>query len=128
MPAPFDLGASRSQNQQVFAPHSKFSTSVVQKLVLNNAKKSAAYATAEAAKQAATKAAAEQAKAQKKQAAAQDKAAVVAGQVVSSGDACPAEATKEEATVQIGFWPQPQWQFSTTVGPAARRLGATPPP
>ena len=102
MPAPFDLGASRSQNQQVFAPHSKFSTSVVQKLVLNNAKKSAAYATAEAAKQAAKKAAAEeQAEAQKKQTAAQDKAAIVAGQVVSSGDECPADATKEEATVRI---------------------------
>ena len=78
------LGVSRSQNQ-LFAQHSKFKD-----------------ATAEAAKQAAKKAAAEeQAEAQKKQTAAQDKAAIVAGQVVSSGDECPADATKEEATVRI---------------------------
>jgi hypothetical protein len=95
------LCVSRSQNQQVRAQHSRFNTSVVQKQFLNNANESAADATAEAAKQAAKKAAAEQVEAQKKQAAAQDNAAVVAGQVVSSGDAFPAEATKEEATVQI---------------------------
>ena len=61
-----------------------------------------------AAKKAAKKAAAEQAEAKQKtktekQVAAQDKPAVVAAQLALSDDAVPAEATKEEATVQI--WP-----------------------
>ena len=83
---------------------------------MNNTKKSAADATAVATKHAAKKAAkkvakqaaAEQTEAKQtakmeKKAAAEDKAAVVAAQVVSAGDAVPAAATKEEATVQI--WP-----------------------
>ena len=77
---------------------------------MSNTKKSAAAATAMETKHAATKAAkqavAEQAKQKtkaKKQVAAQDKAAVVAEQLALSDDAVPAEATKEEATVQI--WP-----------------------
>ena len=77
---------------------------------MSNTKKSAAAATAMETKHAATKAAkqavAEQAKQKtktKKQVAAQDKPAVVAAQLALSDDAVPAEATKEEATVQI--WP-----------------------
>ena len=105
---------SRSQDHQVFTQH-KFGTFLVPKEFMNT-KKSAADATAVATKQAAKKAAkkvakqpaAEQTEAKQtakmeKKAAAEDKAAVVAAQVVSAGDAVPAAATKEEATVQI--WP-----------------------
>ena len=88
---------------------------------MNNTKKSAADATAvatkhaakKAAKKAAKQAAAEQAEAKqktkkKKKAVLEDKAAVVAEQVVSAGDAVPAEATKEEATVQKSRPASPQ--------------------
>ena len=77
---------------------------------MSNTEKSAAAETAVETKHAATKAAkqavAEQAKQKtktEKQVAAQDKPAVVAAQLALSDDAVPAEATKEEATVQI--WP-----------------------
>ena len=62
--------------------------------------------TKHAATKAAKQAVAEQAKQKtktEKQVAAQDKPAVVAAQLALSDDAVPAEATKEEATVQI--WP-----------------------
>ena len=108
----------RSQDHQVFTQH-KFGTFLVPKEFMNT-KKSAADATVvatkqaakhaakKAAKKAAKQAAAEQTEAKQtakmeKKAAAEDKAAVVAAQVVSAGDAVPAAATKEEATVQI--WP-----------------------
>ena len=100
----------QSQDHQVFAQHS-FGTLTAPKECMSNTEKSAAAETAVETKHAATKAAKQQAVAEqakqktkaKKQVAAQDKAAVVAEQLALSDDAVPAEATKEEATVQI--WP-----------------------
>ena len=108
---PIAPAVPQSQDQ-VFAQHNKFGTFFVPKEFMNT-KKSAADATAVAIKQAAKQAAAEQAEAKqktkkKKKAVLEDKAAVVAEQVVSAGDAVPAEATKEEATVQKSRPASPQ--------------------
>ena len=108
---PIAPAVPQSQDQ-VFAQHNKFGTFFVPKEFMNT-KKSAADATAVAIKQAAKQAAAEQAEAKqktkkKKKAVLEDKAAVVAEQVVSAGDAVPAEATKEVATVQKSRPASPQ--------------------